>query len=542
MKQQSNSSLGRSACICISFVIAIFVMAATAAIPLAHQTSPGGENTVAAAADGIVSLIAPVSYATEAKAGEASKTKPAVPKLKSVKSKKLKTITVTWEPVENADGYVVWYRPLEKSSKKSSSKAGKTTGETVTVEETAADQDAEITMDAVEATPAEAVTEADMDITMEAAADGSAGKKVIFKKTIMGGDRTKTTLSHLLGGRDYKVRIRSFRIVSAATSGKKLAGKASDSDADTEAALSKGKSTAGSDADNDVSSGDADAKGGTDADTDNEKNARLAKSKSKSSAGSNEENGEPTSVDKAKNKGTSTSAGENQDAKKIYSKWTKCKTATVAHDKWSDLKDKYAAKKIVKQIIFVKYLGDSKAKLYVYKKKKIKDDTVTVKNKDANAADAPVYMWKKVLSCDAFTGQNGIDKKKEGDRRTPTGVYTLTHAFGVLKDPGSKMDYVKLNKYLWWCGDRDHYNQMIDIRDYPHSCRGEHLIDYTKQYAYSMALNYNSKNVYGKGSAIFLHCFGYNPYTLGCIAVSEENMKTILKTCGNHTKICIYRK
>lgn len=224
-------------------------------------------------------------------------------------------------------------------------------------------------------------------------------------------------------------------------------------------------------------------------------------------------------------------SGTSSNKTKVKSGWSKAKTVTVAHNRWSDLQDKYIVKSKVKQLIFVKCTGGSNATLLLYKKKDADDDD-----------DSDEKIWERVLTCDAYIGQNGLGKKKEGDRKTPEGCFTITHAFGVKKDPGSKMDYLKLKDYHYWCGDEAHYNQLIDIRDYPHSCRGEHLINYTKQYAYSMALNYNKKCVYGKGSAIFLHCFGYNPYTLGCIAVSEDNMKTILKTCADNTKICIYKK
>ena len=214
---------------------------------------------------------------------------------------------------------------------------------------------------------------------------------------------------------------------------------------------------------------------------------------------------------------------QTADGENVYSKWSEPKTETVTYTKWSDLQDKFSAKEKVNQLIFVKYQGGTKARLQLFDKQK-----------DGS--------WEKVLGCKAVIGQNGLNKTKEGDRKTPTGTFTITHAFGVLKDPGSKMDYIKLKDHHYWCGDRDWYNQMIDIRKHPHSCRGEHLITYTKQYAYSMALDYNKKCVYGKGSAIFLHCFGYYDYTLGCIAVSQDNMKTILKTCGDNTKICIYPK
>ena len=58
-------------------------------------------------------------------------------------------------------------------------------------------------------------------------------------------------------------------------------------------------------------------------------------------------------------------------------------------------------------------------------------------------------------------GSNGIDKVREGDRKTPTGTYTLTGGFGIQPDPGAVMDYVQVNKYLYWCGDSAYYNTMV---------------------------------------------------------------------------------
>lgn len=394
---------------------------------------------------------------------------PAKPKLVSVQSMKVRKATVTWEAVEGAEGYEIRYQLMEPKDEKSGKDAKAST-----------------------AVPAET-------------------------KTVTSGKKTTATLSNLLGGRDYKVKIRSYCMTGSAGKGSEAEG--------------------------------------------SETTAKGAKATDKN-----------------------TTAGSS----KVRSDWSKAKTVTVKHTRWSDLQDKYIEKKKVKQLIFVKYKGNSKATLILYTKvanessaakaaadgdtkdgaKPASDESADGSGKAAagdtartatdgdskaaaktaakTASDVPAasaaYKWEKVLSCDAYTGQNGIDKVKEGDRKTPTGVFTLTHAFGVEKDPGSKMDYIKLNKNHYWCGDRDHYNQMIDIRDYPHNCRGEHLVNYTKQYAYAMAMNYNKSCTYGKGSAIFLHCTGYNAYTLGCVAVSKNNMKKILQTCGNNTKICIYRK
>lgn len=194
----------------------------------------------------------------------------------------------------------------------------------------------------------------------------------------------------------------------------------------------------------------------------------------------------------------------------------------VKKDKWTMLLQKYEKSKKVKQLIFVKYKGKSKANIVLYEK---------VNGK-----------FKKVFTCAGYVGKNGIGKKREGDKKTPTGTYGFTKAFGIKKNPRSKIKYIKLNKYHYWSGDRRYYNQMIDIRKVKASRSGEHLIDYKPHYNYALAIDYNKNCVYKKGSAIFLHCTGSNPYTGGCVAVKQKYMKKIMQTVDKNAKICIYPK
>lgn len=191
-------------------------------------------------------------------------------------------------------------------------------------------------------------------------------------------------------------------------------------------------------------------------------------------------------------------------------------------DKWKQLLKKYEKSKKVNQLVFVKYKRGSKADVILYKK---------VDGK-----------FRKVFTCAGYVGKYGINKKREGDKRTPTGTYGFTKAFGIKSNPGSKIKYTKLNDYLYWSADRRYYNQMIDIRKVKTSCAGEHLIRYRPHYNYALAIDYNSKCIYKKGAAIFLHCTGRNPYTAGCVAVSEKCMKKIIQTVDKNAKICIYPK
>lgn len=157
-----------------------------------------------------------------------------------------------------------------------------------------------------------------------------------------------------------------------------------------------------------------------------------------------------------------------------------------------------------------------------------------VKNSDGD--------WEEKLRCKAYLGKNGLDKMREGDVRTPTGDYGFIMAFGAKDDPGSLIPYTKLTDSMYLCGDRDYYNQFIDSSKIDHRCsnNSEHLIQYIPQYNYALFIDYNKEGVYGKGSAIFLHCFGNYPYTLGCVSVAEENMKKILRTADTNSRICIY--
>ncbi len=150
--------------------------------------------------------------------------------------------------------------------------------------------------------------------------------------------------------------------------------------------------------------------------------------------------------------------------------------------------------------------------------------------------------WQENLQCKAYLGKNGIDKMREGDARTPTGDYGMLMAFGAKDDPGSLIPYTKLTDTMYFCGDKEYYNQFIDVSKVKHSCssNSEHLIRYIPTYNYALIFDYNKENVYGKGSAIFLHCFGNYPYTLGCVSVAEENMIKILRTTDINSRICIF--
>ncbi len=155
---------------------------------------------------------------------------------------------------------------------------------------------------------------------------------------------------------------------------------------------------------------------------------------------------------------------------------------------------------------------------------------ISMHRKDADGT------WKQMISTPGFIGEYGLcadADHKEGCAHTPIGVYHFNRAFGISPDPGCAIPYVQVNEYTWWSGDPDrHYNEMVDIRDIPdlNPEDSEHLINYEYQYRYCLNISFNEEGVPGRGSAIFLHCFGpKHPWTGGCVAVPENIMKMIMQ-------------
>ncbi|MCR5747224.1 MAG: hypothetical protein K6G03_05910 [Lachnospiraceae bacterium] len=146
--------------------------------------------------------------------------------------------------------------------------------------------------------------------------------------------------------------------------------------------------------------------------------------------------------------------------------------------------------------------------------------------------------WRQILSTPGFVGMNGLcedHEHAEGCCQTPMGVYKFNKAFGISDDPGCAIEYIKVDDNIFWSGDQSegmHYNEMVNIKDCPDldTKNSEHIIDYTYQYRYCLNISFNEEGIPGRGSAIFLHCFGkVKPYTGGCVAVPENIMKLVMQ-------------
>ena len=121
--------------------------------------------------------------------------------------------------------------------------------------------------------------------------------------------------------------------------------------------------------------------------------------------------------------------------------------------------------------------------------------------------------------------------KKEGDIKSPMGIYTIGTAFGRQPNPGTKMPYIQTTPNDYWVDDSNSplYNTLQEAPVNGRWNSAETM--YIKYYDYGFVINYNTtERTPYKGSAIFFHIWiGSSIGTTGCTATSEENLLTILK-------------
>jgi L,D-peptidoglycan transpeptidase YkuD (ErfK/YbiS/YcfS/YnhG family) len=125
--------------------------------------------------------------------------------------------------------------------------------------------------------------------------------------------------------------------------------------------------------------------------------------------------------------------------------------------------------------------------------------------------------------------------KTEGDGKAPAGVFALTSAFGSSEKPEFiKLPYTQLEEFTECVDDvkSSHYNKIVDrmkvgIFDWKSS---EKMLAVGEQYDFGVFIAHNSERQAGGGSCIFLHIWkDVDSPTVGCTAMSRENIETVLK-------------
>jgi len=131
-------------------------------------------------------------------------------------------------------------------------------------------------------------------------------------------------------------------------------------------------------------------------------------------------------------------------------------------------------------------------------------------------------------------GRNGIAPawaKREGDGRTPSGVYPLRRVFGYEGRLDTRLAYRPVRRDLIWVDDphSPQYNRPVRRREADCSS-WEEMLRPDGLYRHVLVVEYNTDPVVkGCGSAIFLHVWeGEGVPTSGCIALAACDLKKVI--------------
>jgi D-alanyl-D-alanine dipeptidase len=129
----------------------------------------------------------------------------------------------------------------------------------------------------------------------------------------------------------------------------------------------------------------------------------------------------------------------------------------------------------------------------------------------------------------------GLPLKKEGDGKSPAGVFALTSAFGFgPAAAGIRLPYLPLTEAIECVDDpgSHYYNQVVDrgkvsTPDWKSSEKMRSI----EAYVWGVVVSHNASPVApGAGSCIFLHAWsGPESPTVGCTAMPEEEIRNLVQ-------------
>ena len=156
---------------------------------------------------------------------------------------------------------------------------------------------------------------------------------------------------------------------------------------------------------------------------------------------------------------------------------------------------------------------------------------------------------KHTLQIDDFyfkccIGKNGFTRrKKEGDYKTPKGVFKIGKLFfrkDRIKNLKTNLKVTEIKKDMGWCDDIHYpkkYNRLIKTNN---KIKHEKLKRRDNKYDLFIPISYNTKKpTVGLGSCIFIHLTeDYKP-TAGCVALKKKDFLVMLKLIKKNSKIII---
>ena len=143
--------------------------------------------------------------------------------------------------------------------------------------------------------------------------------------------------------------------------------------------------------------------------------------------------------------------------------------------------------------------------------------------------------WGRGLHGDGAPAGDDGPVKKEGDGRSPAGVFALGASYGYDKaaPPGARLPYTQVDKD-WLCiddGRSAHYNKVLDTAELEKDWSSFEVMRRKDQlYRRVILVDHNPEPAPGAGSCIFLHLW-HGPDgggTAGCTAMAPEPMEALL--------------
>jgi len=143
--------------------------------------------------------------------------------------------------------------------------------------------------------------------------------------------------------------------------------------------------------------------------------------------------------------------------------------------------------------------------------------------------------WGRGLHSDSKSGP----QKREGDGRSPAGIFLLGPVFGYAKDPpsGCRLPYRTITEQDYFVDDPNakEYNRWVELpRDTPPTQlwrSAEKMLRSDGLYMLGIVIHQNvDPIVKGRGSAIFLHVWrNASTPTVGCTAMAKTDLLKLIR-------------
>jgi L,D-peptidoglycan transpeptidase YkuD (ErfK/YbiS/YcfS/YnhG family) len=149
--------------------------------------------------------------------------------------------------------------------------------------------------------------------------------------------------------------------------------------------------------------------------------------------------------------------------------------------------------------------------------------------------------WSRKATMAARLGWSGFSwatERRQGDGSTPAGTFTLTRAFGLREDPGTRLPYRRAWSDDYWVYDArcpSSYNtwqKWSRTRCWSFD-EAEKLVSYGAQYEAAAVIDFNIPSPgrpadVRRGGGIFLHVNGSGA-TAGCVSLARSDLLRVLR-------------